>query len=127
MTSGFNSHLSCTPKWSKRFETNTAGQQIFSEIERPFLGAIFTNGTIALAGKGLRNTLMQFSLHDRIEGSALPVTRVASANQNVTINILREKSEESPKCLPRKPGHINGAKDWWIPNKVFKVTNGATV
>ena len=31
MTSGFNSHLSCTPKWSKRFETNTAGQQIFSE------------------------------------------------------------------------------------------------
>ena len=47
MTSGCNSHLSCTPKWSKGFETNTAGQQILSE--RLFLGAIFTNGT----GKGL--------------------------------------------------------------------------
>ena len=51
MTSGFNSHLSCTPKWSKGFETNIDGQQIFSE--RLFLGAIFTNGTNALAGKGL--------------------------------------------------------------------------
>ena len=31
MTSGFNSHLSCTPKWSKSFKMNAAGQQIFSE------------------------------------------------------------------------------------------------
>ena len=52
MTSGFNFHLSCTPKWSKVFKTNTSGQQIFSE--RPFLGEIFTSGTNALAGKGLK-------------------------------------------------------------------------
>ena len=51
MTSGFNPHLSCTPKWSKGLETNSAGQQIFPE--RLFLGTIFTNGTNALAGKGL--------------------------------------------------------------------------
>ena len=52
MTSGFNSHLSCTPKLSKAFEMNPSSQQTFSE--RLFLGAIFTHGKNALAGKGLR-------------------------------------------------------------------------
>ena len=51
MTSGYNPHFSCTPKWSEVFETNAAGQRSFSE--RLFLGAIFTNGTNAFAGKGL--------------------------------------------------------------------------
>ena len=51
MTSGFNAHLSRAPKWNQGFETNTAGQQIFSE--RLFLGALVANATDALAqGKG---------------------------------------------------------------------------
>ena len=50
MTSCYNSHFSCTPKWSNVFETSTSGQQNFSE--RLFLEAIFANGTNALAGKG---------------------------------------------------------------------------
>ena len=51
MTSCFNPHFSCTQNWSQVFETNTAGQQ--SIPERLFLKAIFTNGSNALAGKGL--------------------------------------------------------------------------
>ena len=63
MTSGFNFHLSCTPKWSNVFETNTAGQQSF--CERLFLGATFTNGTNASAGKGLKGrTGHNMALHD---------------------------------------------------------------
>ena len=54
MTSCFNSHFSCTPNWSNVFETNTSGQQNFSE--RLFLEAVFTNGTNALTGKGLNYT-----------------------------------------------------------------------
>ena len=61
VTSGFNSHVSCTARWSKVFETNTAGQQIFSE--RPILGAIFTNGTNALAEKGLTMPLLKVKVH----------------------------------------------------------------
>ena len=51
MTSCFNSHFSCTPNWSKVFETNTSGQQNF--CESVFLEGIFMYGTKALAGKGL--------------------------------------------------------------------------
>ena len=61
MISGFNFHLSCTPKWSKGFETNTAGQQIFSD--RLLLGAMFTNGTNTLARKGLKNHIFTIVLH----------------------------------------------------------------
>ena len=43
--------LFTTPNWSIVFETNTAGQK--NVAERPFLDTIFTNGTHALAGKGL--------------------------------------------------------------------------
>ena len=65
MTSGYNPHFSCTPKWSEVFETHTAGQQSFSE--RLFLEAIFTNGTNALAGKGLKtcSTLLPCIQRDR--------------------------------------------------------------
>ena len=52
MTSFFNFHFSCTPNWSNIFEMNTSGQQNFSE--RLSLEVIFTNGTSALAGKGLK-------------------------------------------------------------------------
>ena len=52
--------MSCDPllqftlfmHWSNVFETNTSGQQNCSE--RLFLRAIFTNGTYALVGKGLK-------------------------------------------------------------------------
>ena len=53
MTSCFNSHFSCSLNRSNVFETNTSGQQKLLS-ERLFLEAIFTNGTNALAGKGLR-------------------------------------------------------------------------
>ena len=49
----------------------------------------------------------------------------ASANQNVTINAPCEKPEEWPPCLAYKPVHSNRAKRWWIPNKTFKISNGA--
>ena len=57
MTSCFNSHFSCTPNWSNVFETNASGQQNFSE--RLVLEANFTNGTNALAGKGLKHGVGQ--------------------------------------------------------------------
>ena len=40
------------------------------------------------------------------QDSGLPMTRAASANQNVTNNIPSEKREQWPACLVQKP------KDW---------------
>lgn len=58
-----------------------------------------------------------------IEGSGLEITWDASANQNVTVNIRREKPKELPLCLPHKQLHSNGAKDWLILHKTFKASN----
>ena len=57
MTSCFNSHFSYTPNLSKVFETNTSGHQNFCETL--FLEETFTNGTNALAEKGLKMTSAQ--------------------------------------------------------------------
>ena len=54
------------------------------------------------------------TLSKTIEDSGIPVSRAATANQNVTINILREKPEEWLPCLPRKLQHSNGAEDDWL-------------
>ena len=60
------------------------------------------------------------------EGSGLPINPAASANQNGTSNILREKLEEWPPCLPHKLKHSNTAKDCWIPNKIIlKISTSA--
>ena len=50
----------------------------------------------------------------------------ASANQNVTINILHEKKNEWPPFFfSRKVKHNNEAKGWRIPNKTLKINHGA--
>ena len=59
------------------------------------------------------------------EGSGLPVTRAASANQNVINDIAGEKPEERLLYLSHKLKHSNRAKDWWVTNKAFKISNDA--
>ena len=54
----------------------------------------------------------------------LPITRAASANQNVTDNILCEKPEERPPCLACKLKHTNRARDWWTKTKTFEISDG---
>ena len=41
---------------------------------------------------------------------------IASANQNVTINIPREKPKQWPPCSSLKLKHSNRDMDWRIPN-----------
>ena len=53
----------------------------------------------------------------------LPITRAASANQHIAINISREKPEGWPPCLPHKLTRSVRATDWRILNKTFKVSN----
>ena len=72
MTSCFNSHFSCSPKWSNVFKTNTAGQQNFSE--RLFLEAVFTNDTNALAGKGLTTKFPNPEILQQVR-SVLPLVK----------------------------------------------------
>ena len=48
--------------------------------------------------------------------SVLPIIRTASANQNVTINILREKPKQWPPCLPQMLRPSDIARDWWSSN-----------
>ena len=57
------------------------------------------------------------------EGSCLPITWAASANQ--TINSLCEKPQKWPLCLPHKLKHRVGVQDWWTLYKTFKISNGA--
>ena len=82
-----------------------------------------------------------------IEGFELPITRVTSANQNITINNSRgekrrkkkkekkrgwgeerkkkkkktEKKETWSACFPHKRTHSNGARNWLIPNQTCNV------
>ena len=63
------------------------------------------------------------TLSKTIEDSGIPVSRAATANQNVTINILREKPEEWLPCLPRKLQHSNGAEDDWLAESGKKKKN----
>ena len=84
----FSSHFSCAPNWSKVFKTNTAGLQDVSE--RLFLNEIFTNGTNALAGKGLRN--YQGSIA-RVDGKTynsetVHVLLVKTAYYNMSLSFL---------------------------------------
>ena len=46
------------------------------------------------------------------------------ANQNIRIDILREKREEWPPYLAHKLKPNNRAKDWWTPDKTVKKSNG---
>ena len=55
VTSCLNSYFSCTPNWSKVFETNISGQQ--NLCESLFLEEIFTNGTKALTGKRVKHVI----------------------------------------------------------------------
>ena len=55
-----------------------------------------------------------------MEGSGLPITQAASANQNLSNNCLHEKPKEWPPCLALKLRHGSRVKDWWIPIKTFK-------
>ena len=56
------------------------------------------------------------------EGSRLPITWTALANQNVTNNSLWEKPQEWPLCWAYK--YSNRANNWWILNKTFETING---
>ena len=54
-----------------------------------------------------------------------PPEHRASANQNVTNNILHKKPEEWPPLLAHNLRHGERAKEQSIPNKTFKACNGA--
>jgi len=63
--------------------------------------------------------------HIQTEDSGLPITRPASANQNVTNKTSCDKPEGWDLCLPHKLQHSSRAKDLWIPNKIFKISDRA--
>ena len=52
-----------------------------------------------------------------VEGSGLPITQAATANQNVTTNIPCKKPQKWLPCLAHKPKCSNRAKDWRTANK----------
>ena len=55
------------------------------------------------------------------EDSVLPIIQAASANQNSTSTILREKPEEWPPSLACEPKRSNRVKDWWLKtNAMFE-------
>ena len=60
----------------------------------------FDSGMLA-EGKGHETDVIRKVLAS-VDGSGLPITRAASANQNVTDNISREKSEDRPPCFAHK-------------------------
>lgn len=49
----------------------------------------------------------------------------ASANQNITVDILHKKPRLWVPCFPHKPEHSDRVKDWWIPSQTFKLSTGA--
>ena len=68
-------------------------------------------------------------MDSEIEGSGLPITRTASANQNIADKISLEKPEEWAPCLAHKlMKHSDRTKDWWIAiKKKINVSNNAKV
>ena len=46
-------------------------------------------------------------------------------NQSKHQNIPRRDSKQLPPCFPHKLRHVYGARDWWIPNKTFKISSDA--
>ena len=54
----------------------------------------------------------------------LAITRAASANQKVILEVPREKPEEWQPCLLHMLKHTNRVKHWWIPQKTL-VSTGA--
>ena len=92
MTSCFNSHFSRTPSWSNVFETNTSGQQNF--CERLYLKVIFTNGTNALAGKGLSS--LHVSVHNNGSDNNRRMLR-SSASALLTIIANYDQCAEGKK------------------------------
>lgn len=67
--------------------------------------------TVFLAVQAAGSCLSVFSLLaesiEAAEGSGLPITQAASANQDVTNDILREKPEDWRPCSPHKLKHSN--------------------
>lgn len=57
---------------------------------------------------------------ETVEGTRLPISQAAPANQNATKTILHKKTEEWPPCLAYKLKHNNRANDWWFPLKKKK-------
>ena len=60
----------------------------------------FDSGMLA-EGKGHETDVIRKVLAS-VDGSGLPITRAASANQNVTYNTPREKPKEWPPCFPQR-------------------------
>ena len=55
------------------------------------------------------------------EDSVLSTIQAASANQNSTSTILREKPEEWPPSQACEPKRSNRVKDWWLEtNDMFE-------
>ena len=63
---------------------------------------------------GLCTTELVARVLNATKGSWLPITRAASATENVTNNTPREKLDEWPPCLPHKLQHSDRTKDVWI-------------
>ena len=66
---------------------------------------------------------MIFEWFKIIEGSRLPITRTASANQNVTYDIPHENPEDCPPCLAYKLSHSSRGKGSWVPNNSLEMSN----
>ena len=77
------------------------------------------------AAHATRHTVSAFIDAAEREGSELPITLAASANQAATNTILRENPKEWPRCLSYKLNHSNRVKDRLIPNKPFKIGHSA--
>lgn len=69
---------------------------------------------------------MSLSWHFKVEYRGLQAANhpAASANQNVTMNVLCDNCRQKLLCFPQKLKHSNRMVDWWIPTKAFTVRNG---
>ena len=69
--------------------------------------------------------------HNR--GFQLPITRALSANYQSPEHFHPIRMSQtvcctnSLPCLAHKLKRCNGMKEWWIPNKIFRVSNSTSV
>ena len=70
----------------------------------------------------MKNEEMTF--HDNRCSGPAASHPAAPANQNVTMNIPREKSEKRPSCFPHKLKRSNVAGDWSGSEQILKECNG---
>ena len=69
------------------------------------------------------NATREFCHNSTVEGSGLPVTQAAPANQNIAQNVPCEKLLEWPPCSADKLKQTNRVSNCWILDKTFKVRN----